>query len=62
MAERERTERAKPGTKRTAVFLLDDQIEWLKGKPKGTPSTIRALITEAMNLEMLAMSVKKKRR
>lgn len=62
MAEREKPEKAKPGTKRTAVFLPDDQIEWLKGKPKGISSTIRALITEAMNLEMLARSVKKKRR
>jgi len=54
-------EKGKLGTRRTAVFLPDDQIEWLKAKPKGIPSTIRALITETMNLENLARSVKKRR-
>jgi|GEM_PF-3185315 len=53
-------EKQKAGTSRIGVFLPEDQIAWLKGKPKGISSTIRALILEAMNLENLAKSVKKK--
>ena len=44
------------------VSLPPEQIEWLK-KDKGGPSAaVRALITEAMNMENLAKSVKKGRK
>jgi hypothetical protein len=45
---------------RLNVFLTPDQIEWLKTK-KNASAEVRALITEAMNMENLAKSVKKKK-
>lgn len=46
-------------TQKLNVWLNPDQIEWLK--EKGGPSeTVRALIAEAMALDNLAKSVKKK--
>jgi hypothetical protein len=45
-------------TAKLNVWLTPEQIAWLK-KDKGGPSTaVRALITEAMNMENLAKSVK----
>jgi ribosomal protein S16 len=45
-------------TERVAIFLPADQSEWLKKKGK-ISETVRALITEAMNMERLAESLKK---
>lgn len=48
-------------TEKLNVWLNPDQIAWLK--EKGGPSdTVRALITEAMALDNLAKSVKKKKK
>ena len=44
-------------TERVNVWLDPDQVEWLKSK-KNVSQTLRALVTEAMNLERLAESVK----
>ena len=44
-------------TERVNVWLDPGQIAWLKSK-KNASETMRALITEAMNLEKLAESVK----
>jgi hypothetical protein len=44
-------------TVKVNVFLPPDQAEWLKSK-KEISETVRALITEAMNMERLAASVK----
>jgi hypothetical protein len=44
-------------TERVAVWLMPDQIEWLKSK-KNLSETVRALVTEAMNMDALAKSVK----
>ncbi len=48
-------------TQRINVWLLPDQVEWLKTK-KNSSAEVRALITEAMNMEKLALSVKKSRK
>jgi phosphorylcholine metabolism protein LicD len=45
-------------TQRINVFLTPEQVEWLKTK-KNSSAEIRALITEAMNMENLVKSVKK---
>jgi hypothetical protein len=44
-------------TERVAVWLTPDQIAWLKTK-KNLSETVRALVTEAMNMDALARSVK----
>ncbi len=44
-------------TEKINVWLLPDQVEWLKAKGN-TSETVRALVTEAMNLDRLAESVK----
>ena len=44
-------------TERVNVWLDPDQVAWLKSK-KNVSQTLRALVTEAMNLERLAESVK----
>jgi translation initiation factor 1 (eIF-1/SUI1) len=46
-------------TEKINVWLPPDQVAWLKSK-KQISETVRALITEAMNMEKLAASVKKK--
>ena len=48
------------GTQKVNVWLPPDQIEWLKSKG-GPSATVRALITEAINMENLAKSVRKKK-
>jgi hypothetical protein len=49
-------------TQKLNIWLKPEQIEWLK-KDKGGPSAaVRALITEAMNMENLARSVKGRRK
>lgn len=45
-------------TMKLNVWLSPEQIEWLKSDREGPSSAVRALITEAMNLENLAKSVK----
>ena len=52
-------------TEKTAklnVWLLPDQIAWLKKDKNGPSAAVRALIVEAMNMENLAKSVKGKGR
>jgi len=44
-------------TERVAVWLTPDQIAWLKTK-KNLSETVRARVTEAMNMDALARSVK----
>ena len=44
-------------TKKLNVWLPPDQIDWLKEKG-GASAAVRALITEAINMENLAKSVK----
>jgi hypothetical protein len=44
-------------TERINVWLKPEQVEWLKSK-KNVSETVRALVTEAMNMENLAKSVK----
>jgi len=39
------------------VWLTPEQVAWLKTK-KNLSETVRAMVTEAMNLERLAQSVK----
>lgn len=46
---------------RLNVFLTPEQLAWLKTK-KNASAEVRALITEAMNMEALAKSVKKKKK
>ncbi|HKO01592.1 MAG TPA: hypothetical protein VJ032_07870 [Thermoanaerobaculia bacterium] len=53
------TKRAERKTEKVNVWLDPEQAEWLKAK-KNISETVRALITEAMNMERLATSVKKK--
>lgn len=51
--------RAARGTERLAVFLKPEQIAWLKTKGDNVSETLRAVITEAMNMDRLAESVRK---
>jgi hypothetical protein len=44
-------------TERVNVWLTPEQVAWLKTK-KNVSETVRAMVTEAMNLELLAQSVK----
>ena len=46
-------------TEKVNIWLAPDQVAWLKSK-KNISETVRALITEAMNMEKLAASVKKR--
>ena len=48
-------------TERVSVWLTPEQIEWLKAK-KNVSETVRAMVTEAMNLDRLKQSVAKKKR
>ncbi|MBV9493973.1 MAG: hypothetical protein JOZ54_06985 [Acidobacteria bacterium] len=45
-------------TERVNVWLTPEQVAWLKSK-KNVSETVRALVTEAMNMQRLAESVKK---
>lgn len=47
-----------PPTQKLNVWLPEEQIEWLKSDREGASAAVRALITEAMQLENLAKSVK----
>ena len=49
-------------TRPVSVWLDPDHEAWLKNQPKGISVVVRSLVTEAMNLEMLARSVKKRRK
>jgi hypothetical protein len=55
------TEPPKAGrkTQKVNVWLAPEQIEWLKSDKSGASVVIRALITEAMNLDNLQKSVKR---
>lgn len=50
----------KPGrkTQKLNVWLSPEQIEFLKNDKGGPSAAVRALITEAINLQNLAKSVK----
>jgi len=51
--------RAKSDKEKINVWLEPDQAAWLKTK-KNVSETVRALVTEAMSMEKLAESVRKK--
>lgn len=44
------------------ISLTPEQVEWLKRDKEGPSAAVRALITEAINMERLARSVAKKKR
>jgi hypothetical protein len=46
-------------TERVNVWLTPEQVAWLKTK-KNVSETVRAMVTEAMNLDRLAQSVKQR--
>ena len=48
-------------TERVNVWLTPEQVAWLKSK-KNLSETVRAMVTESMNLERLALSVKARRK
>jgi hypothetical protein len=48
-------------TQRINVWLTPEQIDWLKSK-KNASETVRALVTEAMNMDALKASVKPAKR
>jgi hypothetical protein len=50
----------KPGRKneKVNVWLSPEQVAWLKSDKGGPSAAVRALITEAMNLDNLRKSVK----
>ena len=50
-------EKGEKGMERLAVWLTPPQVAWLKSK-KNTSEAMRALVTEAMNLDLLKQSVK----
>jgi hypothetical protein len=47
-------------TERVNVWLTPEQVAWLKSK-KNVSETVRAMVTEAMNLERLAQSVRERK-
>jgi len=49
-------------TQKLNVWLTAQQIEWLKKDKEGPSAAVRALITEAIGLENLAASVRRKKR
>lgn len=49
-------------TKAVPVWLNPEQEAWLKNQPAGISVTVRSLVTEAMNLERLVKSVKKRKK
>lgn len=64
MASKSKSPEEKPPRKTTKVnvWLSPEQIDWLKKDKEGPSAAVRALITEAINMENLAKSVKKKKR
>ena len=60
------TEAARPSRRtsmvRTAIFVTPEQLSWLQAHPKGISATVRALLVEAMNMELLVRSVSKKKK
>ena len=46
-------------TEKINVWLTPEQVAWLKTK-KNVSQTVRAMVTEAMSIDALAASVKKK--
>lgn len=49
-------------TKAVPVWLDPEQEAWLKNQPAGISVTVRSLVTEAMNLDRLVKSVKKRKK
>lgn len=49
-------------TQKLNVWLTAEQIAWLKKDKEGASAAVRALITEAIGLENLAASLKKKKK
>ena len=49
-------------TEKLNVWLRPEQIEWLKKDKEGPSAAVRALITEAINMERLAKSVARKKK
>ena len=47
-------------TERVNVWLTPEQVAWLKTK-KNLSETVRAMVTEAMNMERLKESIRKKK-
>ena len=45
-------------TEKVNVWLTPEQVAWLKAK-ENVSETVRSLVTEAMNMDRLAASVKK---
>ena len=48
-------------TERVNVWLTPEQVAWLKTK-KNLSENVRAMVTEAMNLERLAQSIKARKK
>lgn len=57
MASKKTMSKTQKKTERVAVFLTPEQLAWLKAK-KNVSVTVRALVTEAMSLDLLKQSVK----
>jgi hypothetical protein len=59
-AKKQTAPAGKPGrkTQKLNVWLSPEQIDWLKSDKGGPSAAVRALITEAINLQNLARSVK----
>ena len=49
-------------THKLNVWLTPEQIDWLKKDKEGPSAAVRALITEAIGLENLVASVRRKKR
>jgi hypothetical protein len=58
MATKMTPEKARRKTQKLNVWLSPEQIEWLKTDKAGPSAAVRALITEAINLDNLRKSVK----
>ncbi|HEY3056131.1 MAG TPA: hypothetical protein VGK31_09405 [Thermoanaerobaculia bacterium] len=58
MATKKTSEKANRKTQKLNVWLSPEQIEWLKSDKGGPSAAVRALITEAINLDNLRKSVK----
>jgi hypothetical protein len=60
MSSKKTSPEEKPGrkTQKLNVWLSPEQIEFLKSDKGGPSAAVRALITEAINLQNLAKSVK----
>jgi hypothetical protein len=58
MATKKASEKTSRKTQKLNVWLSPEQIEWLKSDKGGPSAAVRALITEAINLDNLRKSVK----